>query len=148
MKTARPPDPTPAVNRLKPTGGQTAAIAITLLIVCGLLYFFIAPILGLLWALLALPEALFQPTKYGLLVVAYIAAFLLVSKNWDLFRRKHFTLGIATQFLYVAAQTGIFSFFVNYVLENDPSVTELQASNWLGAMVSSCSCSDVCAAAR
>ena len=35
---------------------------------------------------------------------------------------------------YVAAQTGIFSFFVNYVLENDPGVTRLQASRWLGAI--------------
>jgi FHS family L-fucose permease-like MFS transporter len=59
---------------------------------------------------------------------------LLVSKNWDMFRRKHFTLGIGTQFLYVAAQTGIFSFCVNYILENDPGVTKLQASNWLGAI--------------
>jgi FHS family L-fucose permease-like MFS transporter len=78
-------------------------------------------------------QALLQPTKYGLLVASYIAAFILVSKNWDMFRRKHFTLGIATQFLYVAAQTGIFSFFVNYVIENDPSVTPKQASAWLGA---------------
>jgi len=66
-------------------------------------------------------------------VVAFLASFILVAKNWDMFRRKHFTLGIATQFLYVAAQTGIFSFFVNYVLENDPGVTKMQASTWLGA---------------
>ena len=104
------------------------------MIVCGLLYFFISPILGLVWTLLDLNQELFQPTKYGLLVAAYIAAFILVSKNWDMFRRKHFTLGIATQFLYVAAQTGIFSFFVNYVVENDKSVTNIQASTWLGAI--------------
>jgi FHS family L-fucose permease-like MFS transporter len=79
-------------------------------------------------------EALFQPVKYGLLIVAYVASFLLVSRNWDMFRRKHFTLGIGTQFLYVAAQTGIFSFCVNYILENDPGVTRLQASKWLGAI--------------
>lgn len=119
-------------SSLKPTSGQLAGIGITLAIICGLLYFFIAPILGLIWALLSLPDALFQPVKFGLLIVAYVAAFLLVSKNWDMFRRKHFTFGIGTQFLYVAAQTGIFSFFVNYVLENDPGVTKLQASSWLG----------------
>jgi FHS family L-fucose permease-like MFS transporter len=90
--------------------------------------------LGLLWTLLNLPLELFQPTKYGLLLAAYVAAFILVAKNWDLFRRKHFTLGIGTQFLYVAAQTGIFSFCVNYILENDPGVTKLQASHWLGAI--------------
>jgi len=121
-------------NALKPTGGQLAGIAVTLAIVCGLLYFFIAPILGLIWALLNLPPAIFEPVKYGLLVAAYAAGFLLVSKNWDLFRRKHFTLGIGTQFLYVAAQTGIFSFCVNYILENDAKVTKLQASHWLGAI--------------
>jgi FHS family L-fucose permease-like MFS transporter len=121
-------------NSLKPAGGQLAGIAVALAVVCGLLYFFIAPILGLIWTLLNMPEALFQPAKYGLLVAAYIAGFLLVSKNWDLFRRKHFTLGIGAQFLYVAAQTGIFSFCVNYILENDPGVTKLQASKWLGAI--------------
>jgi FHS family L-fucose permease-like MFS transporter len=51
-----------------------------------------------------------------------------------LWRRSHFTLGVAAQFLYVAAQTGIFSFCVNYILENDPGVTKLQASKWLGAI--------------
>jgi FHS family L-fucose permease-like MFS transporter len=79
-------------------------------------------------------QAWLQPTKYGLLAAAYVAAFLLVSKNWDMFRRKHFTLGIAAQFLYVAAQTGIFSFCVNYILENDLGVARLQASKWLGAI--------------
>jgi len=121
-------------NRLKPSGAQLAAISAVLAIVCAFLYFFIAPILRLIWTLLAMNESLFQPTKYGLLVAAYVAALLLVSRNWDMFRRKHFTLGIAAQFLYVAAQTGIFSFCVNYILENDPGVTRLQASKWLGAV--------------
>ena len=35
-----------------------------------------------------------------------------------LFKRWHFTLGVVSQFLYVAAQTGIFSFFVNYAVSN------------------------------
>jgi FHS family L-fucose permease-like MFS transporter len=117
---------------LKPSSGQLAAIGIILAIVCGLLYFFIAPILGLIWTMLSIPEATLQPTKYGLLVAGYIISFMLVSKNWDMFRRKHYALGIGAQFLYVAAQTGIFSFFVNYVLENDSGVTKLQASHWLG----------------
>jgi FHS family L-fucose permease-like MFS transporter len=51
-----------------------------------------------------------------------------------LWRRWHFTFGVAAQFLYVAAQTGIFSFFINYVVENDHSVTEQKASYWLGAI--------------
>ncbi|MGA2004936.1 MAG: sugar MFS transporter [Terriglobales bacterium] len=121
-------------NRLRNTGGQLAAIAVVLASVCAVLYFFIAPILGIMWTLLHMNQAWLQPAKYGLLVVAYGAAFLLVSKNWDMFRRKHFTLGLAAQFLYVAAQTGIFSFCVNYILENDPGVSRLQASKWLGAI--------------
>ena len=51
-----------------------------------------------------------------------------------MFRRRHFTLGIAAQFFCVAGQTSIFSFCVNYILENDPGVTRLQASKWLGAI--------------
>jgi MFS transporter, FHS family, L-fucose permease len=119
---------------VKPSSGQLAAIGLALVIVFGLLYFFISPILGLIWALLNMPPALLDPAKFGLLVVAYLAAFILVSKNWDMFRRKHFTLGIGAQFLYVAAQTGIFSFFVNYVIENDPSVTPDKAALWLGSI--------------
>ncbi len=121
-------------KRLKPSGSQLTVIGITLVIVFGVLYFFISPILGLVWTLLNLEPALLAPMKYTLLVAAYFASFLLVSKNWDLFRRKHFTMGIGAQFLYVAAQTGIFSFCVNYILENDPGVTRLQASHWLGAI--------------
>ncbi len=121
-------------NSLKPSGGQLAGIGIALVIVWGLLYFFIAPILGLVWALVNLPANLLDPTKYGLIVIAYIGSFIVVSKNWDMFRRKHFTLGVVTQFLYVAAQTGIFSFCVNYIIENKPGVTNAQASYWLGAI--------------
>ena len=50
-----------------------------------------------------------------------------------LFKRWHFTLGVLAQFLYVAGQTGIFSFFINYVVENDKTITEKQASTMLGA---------------
>ncbi len=119
---------------IKPSGGQLAGIGIALLIAWGLLYFFIAPILGLVWALLNLPANLLDPTKYGLIVFAYIGSFIVVAKNWDMFRRKHFTLGVVTQFLYVAAQTGIFSFCVNYILENDPDVTPAKAATMLGAI--------------
>jgi FHS family L-fucose permease-like MFS transporter len=126
--------PTAGLNRVKPSRAHLLSIAVVLAVVCGLLYFFIAPILGSIWTLLHLNEAFFQPAKYGLLIVAYVAAYLLVSRNWDMFRRTHFTLGVVTEFLYVAAQTGIFSFFVNYVLENGQGVTRLQASRWLGAI--------------
>ncbi len=119
---------------LKPTGGQLAGIGIALVVVWGLLYFFIAPIMGLVWALVNLPANLLDPTKYGLITVAYIGSFIVVSKNWDMFRRKHFTLGVVAQFLYVAAQTGIFSFCVNYIIENDAAVTPAKAATMLGGI--------------
>ena len=120
--------------QVKPSSGQLAFIAVLLAAVCGLLYFFIAPILGLLWSLVHWNEGLLAPTKYTLLVGAYAISVFVVARNWDLFRRKHFTLGVATQFVYVAAQTGIFSFCVNYVLENAPGTNRLQASQWLGGV--------------
>jgi MFS transporter, FHS family, L-fucose permease len=49
-----------------------------------------------------------------------------------LWRRWHFTLGVLAQFLYVAAQAGIFSFFINYVLENTTGIAAKQAASWLG----------------
>jgi FHS family L-fucose permease-like MFS transporter len=119
---------------LKPAGVQFVGIGIGLALVWGLLYFFIAPILGLVWALLSLPANLLDGTKIGLLVAAYIGSFAVVTKNWDMFRRSHFTLGVVAQFVYVAAQTGIFSFCVNYIIENRPGVTNAQASYWLGSI--------------
>jgi MFS transporter, FHS family, L-fucose permease len=48
----------------------------------------------------------------------------------SMWKRKHFTLAVLAQFLYVAAQTGIFSFFINYFVENS-GVADRTASNWL-----------------
>ena len=45
----------------------------------------------------------------------------------SLFKRSHFTFGVVAQFLYVAAQTGIFSFFVNYVRANIADSTDRSA---------------------
>ena len=52
----------------------------------------------------------------------------------SIWKRKHFVAGVAAQFLYVAAQTGIFSFFINYVVVDLPAIgpaaAELLPSNW------------------
>ncbi|MGH7991257.1 MAG: MFS transporter, partial [Limisphaerales bacterium] len=45
-----------------------------------------------------------------------------------LWKRWHFILAVAAQFLYVAAQTGIFSFFINYVASDTPALSQSQAS--------------------
>ena len=50
-----------------------------------------------------------------------------------LWRRPHFILGVVAQFLYVSAQSGIFGFFINYVLEN-VKATPAEAASWLGAI--------------
>lgn len=39
-----------------------------------------------------------------------------------LFKERHFTLAIASQFLYCAGQTGIFSFFINFVKDYIPPI--------------------------
>lgn len=49
----------------------------------------------------------------------------------DLLKHPLFIFSIAAQFFYVAAQTGIGSFFINYVIEVEPSVSHLEASRML-----------------
>ncbi len=45
-----------------------------------------------------------------------------------LFRVRHFRYAVVAQFLYVAAQTGINSFFINYVVETMPSYSPEKAA--------------------
>lgn len=50
-----------------------------------------------------------------------------------LIHQRHFVLAVVAQFLYVAAQTGINSFFINYAVEiNELQLNELQAGLLLG----------------
>jgi fucose permease len=44
-----------------------------------------------------------------------------------LFKRWHFILAVAAQFFYVAAQTGIFSFFINYIASDAPTLGQSAA---------------------
>ncbi len=50
----------------------------------------------------------------------------------DLLKHPHFVLAVVAQFLYVAAQTGVNSFFINYVTEEMPSISNLEAAKILG----------------
>jgi FHS family L-fucose permease-like MFS transporter len=54
------------------------------------------------------------------------------SKLKDLLKHPHFVFAVIAQFLYVAAQTGVNSFFINYVTEELPSLTNAQAAQILG----------------
>jgi len=50
-----------------------------------------------------------------------------------LIKQRHFILAVVAQFLYVAAQTGVNSFFINYAIEaKDILLTEMQAGLLLG----------------
>ncbi|GAA0568138.1 sugar MFS transporter [Rhizomicrobium electricum] len=48
-----------------------------------------------------------------------------------LWRTPHFLFGVLAQFMYVSAQSGIFAFFINYVMENQ-HVSDIVAKDWLG----------------
>jgi MFS transporter, FHS family, L-fucose permease len=57
---------------------------------------------------------------------------ILVHKN-NLWSAPHFTGATIAQFLYVAAQAGIFSFFINYMVEDVPALGEnLKSSFFIG----------------
>lgn len=49
----------------------------------------------------------------------------------SLWRCTQFRRAVAAQFCYCAAQTGIFSFFINYVTEADPAMSNVEASRIL-----------------
>jgi FHS family L-fucose permease-like MFS transporter len=42
----------------------------------------------------------------------------------SIWKRPHFVMAVAAQFLYVAAQAGIFSFFINYMTSQVPAIPE------------------------
>ncbi|MFH1194824.1 MAG: L-fucose:H+ symporter permease [bacterium] len=48
----------------------------------------------------------------------------------SIWKHPHFTGAVAAQFLYVAAQAGIFSFFINYMIEEIPSISASLANSW------------------
>ncbi len=49
----------------------------------------------------------------------------------SIWSHPHFVGGVAAQFLYVAAQAGIFSFFINYMIEEMPSISQAWATGAL-----------------
>lgn len=92
---------------------------------------------------------LYKPYLIVAVVVAIIAFIFLISKVPDLhameetkavtgngnavkagvkpkplWKRQHFVLAVAAQFFYVAAQTGIFSFFINYIATDIPALRQ------------------------
>ncbi len=51
----------------------------------------------------------------------------------SIWKHSHFNGAVLAQFLYVAAQAGIFSFFINYIIEELPALSAGLANSWLFA---------------
>ena len=49
----------------------------------------------------------------------------------SIWSHPHFVGAVAAQFLYVAAQAGIFSFFINYIIEATPALSQGMAEGWI-----------------
>ena len=54
-----------------------------------------------------------------------------VGPEKSIWAHGHFTGAVLSQFLYVAAQAGIFSFFINYIVADTPPISAETASGWL-----------------
>ncbi|QYM78612.1 sugar MFS transporter [Horticoccus luteus] len=52
------------------------------------------------------------------------------SDRLSIWRRPHFVGAVGAQFVYVAAQAGIFSFFINYMVEEAPPVSSAWVGSW------------------
>ncbi len=115
----------------------------------------IGPVLGGMFVLSSTGEAntsnadLYKPYLIVGVVVALLTLVFVVAKVPDiraeeecqpsgngiatgvkpLFKRWHFVLAIAAQFFYVAAQTGVFSYFVNYIHSDTPALSESLAKS-------------------
>ncbi|MEI6376703.1 MAG: MFS transporter [bacterium] len=49
----------------------------------------------------------------------------------SIWTRLHFPGGVLAQFVYVAAQAGIFSFFINYIVSDTPSLPSFLKGSWI-----------------
>lgn len=94
----------------------------------------------ILWVILqtvGLDETTLNTIMWAGGVVAIAAAALLLIrqarqiKHHSVWSHPHFTGAIVSQFFYVAAQAGIFSFFINYMTEEVPAIPASWASGWL-----------------
>jgi FHS family L-fucose permease-like MFS transporter len=53
-----------------------------------------------------------------------------LSAGRSIWARPHFVGGVLAQFLYVAAQAGIFSFFINYMVSEVPALPQSLSDTW------------------
>jgi FHS family L-fucose permease-like MFS transporter len=53
----------------------------------------------------------------------------------SIWSHPHFVMAVTAQFFYVAAQAGIFSFFINYMTTETPAIPAAWNSGWLGGLL-------------
>jgi FHS family L-fucose permease-like MFS transporter len=132
--------------------GQQSLLSTILLYVCAVLFSFALGMIVRFFvqifymdrATLANPEAmkaldLLLARVFNLVTVVAVVASLifitlrrtrLIHRN-SIWSAPHFSGATIAQFLYVAAQAGIFSFFINYMVEEVPSISENLKASWL-----------------
>lgn len=49
----------------------------------------------------------------------------------SIWSHPHFVFAVAAQFFYVAAQAGIFAYFINFIVDDIPPISQAIASSWL-----------------
>jgi MFS transporter, FHS family, L-fucose permease len=82
------------------------------------------------------PDTVKRVVPIAALLPVIVAAVMLVpvSKkitHHNIWSHPHFSSATLSQFLYVAAQAGIFSFFINYIISEMPSISKTAADGWL-----------------
>lgn len=105
------------LSTTKESGDQFSALAIPYL---GLAAFVL--LVGFFFLKIKLPEVLGHE-EHGHIVEDIHSPL----ETKPFFSNSHFTLAILAQFFYVASQTGINSFFINYVTESVPSISDQKA---------------------
>jgi len=131
--------------------GQQSLLSTILLYVCAILFSFALGMIVRFFVqlfymdreTLANPEAMITLNQ-TLSLIFYVATaifgiasliFITLKRNKlihkdSLWSAPHFTGATISQFLYVAAQAGIFSFFINYAVEDFPAISESLKSIW------------------
>jgi FHS family L-fucose permease-like MFS transporter len=132
--------------------GQQGRLSTVLLYVCAILFSFAVGMIVRFFvqlffmdrATLANPEAMVALNHtlawvFNVVTIIFSIASIafitlkrgkLIHKS-SIWSAPHFTGATISQFLYVAAQAGIFSFFINYMVEEVPALSESLKSSWL-----------------
>jgi FHS family L-fucose permease-like MFS transporter len=92
-----------------------AGVALVVLILAGVFYLSPVPDLAV-------------PDKYGALAPSGVSRSIASTSIW---RRPHFVGAVLAQFMYVAAQAGIFSFFINYIVSEAPPISQALRDSWI-----------------